>query len=87
MDSLPFTLVMASAVSHALWNYVAKEAGDKESFMLLLNVFSLAIFLPVFYVFLPEIYFPVEILPFLVASGVAETIYFLGLGKAYEEGD
>jgi len=87
LDPLPFTLVMASAVSHALWNYVAKEAGDKESFMLLLNVFSLAIFLPVFYVVLPEIYFPVEILPFLVASGVAETIYFLGLGKAYQVGD
>lgn len=78
---------MASAVSHALWNYVAKEAGDKDSFMLLINVFSLAIFLPVFYVILPEIYFPVEILPFLFVSGVAETIYFLALGKAYETGD
>ena len=87
MDPLPFTLVIASAVSHALWNYVAKEAGDKDSFMLLLNVLSLGIFLPVFFVILPEIYFPVEILPFLAASGVAETIYFLALGKAYEEGD
>lgn len=87
MDSLPFTLVMISAVSHALWNYVAKEAGDKDSFMLLLNVLSLALFLPIFYVILPEIYFPAEILPFLLASGVAETVYFLALGKAYEEGD
>ncbi|MCK4702337.1 EamA family transporter [Candidatus Bathyarchaeota archaeon] len=87
MDPLPFMLVMTSAVSHALWNYVAKEAGDKDSFMLLINVFSLAIFLPVFYVILPEIYFPVEILPFLFVSGVAETIYFLALGKAYETGD
>ena len=87
MDPVPFTLVMASAVSHALWNYMAKEAGDKDSFMLLLNVLSLVLFLPVFYVILPEIYFPAEILPFLVASGVAETIYFLALGKAYEEGD
>ncbi|MCK4400420.1 EamA family transporter [Candidatus Bathyarchaeota archaeon] len=87
MDPLPFMLVMTSAVSHALWNYVAKEAGDKDSFMLLINVFSLVIFLPVFYVILPEIYFPVEILPFLFISGVAETIYFLALGKAYEEGD
>jgi uncharacterized membrane protein len=78
---------MASAVSHALWNYIAKEAGDKDSFMLLLNVLSLALFLPGFYVILPEIYFPAEILPFLVVSGVAETIYFLALGKAYEEGD
>ena len=47
----------------------------------------MVIFLPVFYVILPEIYFPVEILPFLFISGVAETIYFLALGKAYEEGD
>ena len=78
---------MASAVSHALWNYLAKEAGDKDSFMLLLNVFSLVSFLPVFYLILPEIYFPAEILPFLVASGIAETIYFLVLGKAYEMGD
>lgn len=84
---MPFTLVIASAVSHALWNYVAKEAGDKDSFMLLINVFSLAIFLPVFYVILSRIYFPVEILPFLFVSGVAETVYFLALGKAYEEGD
>jgi len=87
LDPLPFTLVIASAVSHALWNYVAKEAGDKDSFMLLINVFSLAIFLPVFYVILSRIYFPVEILPFLFVSGVAETVYFLALGKAYEEGD
>lgn len=87
MDPMPFTLVIASAVSHALWNYVAKEAGDKDSFMLLINVFSLAIFLPVFYVILSRIYFPVEILPFLFVSGVAETVYFLALGKAYEEGD
>ncbi len=87
MDPLPFTLIMASAFSHALWNYVAKEAGDKDSFMLLLNVLSLALFLPVFYLILPEIYFPTKILPFLLASGVAETIYFLALGKAYEEGD
>jgi uncharacterized membrane protein len=87
LDPLPFTLIMASAFSHALWNYVAKEAGDKDSFMLLLNVLSLALFLPVFYLILPEIYFPTKILPFLLASGVAETIYFLALGKAYEEGD
>ncbi|MBN2335207.1 EamA family transporter [Candidatus Bathyarchaeota archaeon] len=87
MDAVPFALVMASAVSHALWNYVAKAARDKESFMLLLNVFSLVLFLPVFYVILPEIWLPLEIMPFLLVSGVAETVYFLALGKAYETGD
>jgi phosphonate utilization associated putative membrane protein len=87
MDSLPLMLVLISAVSHGLWNYLAKEGHDKESFMLLLNITSLILFLPIFYILLPEIYFPVSILPYLLISGVAETIYFLGLGKAYETGD
>lgn len=80
-------LVLVSALSHGLWNYLAKEGNDKESYMLLLNVFSLLLFLPFFYLILDEIYFPVNILPYLLISGVAETVYFLGLGKAYDTGD
>ncbi len=87
MDPLPLTLVLISAVSHGLWNYLAKAGKDKESFMLLLNITSLLLFLPVFYLILPEIYFPLSILPYLIVSGLAETLYFLGLGKAYETGD
>ena len=87
MEFLPLALVLASAVSHGLWNYMAKEGKDKESFMLLLNLTSLPLFLPVFLLVLPEIYLPLEILPYLLVSGLAETVYFLGLGKAYESGD
>jgi uncharacterized membrane protein len=87
MDALPFTLVMASAVSHALWNYLAKEGQDKESFMLLLNVAALILFTPALIFFLPDWSLPVEVVPFLAVSAVAETAYFLGLGKAYEKGD
>lgn len=87
MDVLPFALVMVSAVSHALWNYLAKEGGDKESFMLLLNVAALILFIPVFTLILPDWSLPLEAVPFLAVSAVAETAYFLGLGKAYEEGD
>ena len=87
MDSLPLILVLLSAVSHGLWNYLAKAGRDKESYMLLLNITSLILFIPVFLLILPEIYFPVSILPYLLISGVSETLYFLGLGKAYEKGD
>jgi len=87
MEFLPLALVLASAVSHGLWNYLAKEGKDKESFMLLLNLTSLPLLLPVFLLILPEIYLPLEILPYLLVSGLAETVYFLGLGKAYESGD
>lgn len=87
MEFLPLALVLVSAVSHGLWNYLAKEGKDKESFMLLLNLTSLPLLLPVFLLILPEIYLPLEIVPYLLVSGLAETVYFLGLGKAYESGD
>jgi uncharacterized membrane protein len=87
MDPLPLLLVFVSAFSHGLWNYLAKAGKDKESFMLIMNISSLILFLPVFYFILPSIYFPMEILPYLLVSGLAETVYFLGLGKAYEDGD
>lgn len=87
MEFLPLALILASAVSHGLWNYLAKEGKDKESFMLLLNLTSLPLLLPVFLLILPEIYLPLEIVPYLLVSGLAETVYFLGLGKAYESGD
>jgi phosphonate utilization associated putative membrane protein len=87
MDPVPMILVLISAVSHGIWNYLAKEGNDKESYMLLLNISSLVLFIPFFYFILPEIYFPLSILPYLLISGIAETVYFLGLGKAYETGD
>jgi uncharacterized membrane protein len=87
MDPLPLILVIISAVSHSLWNFLAKEGKDKESFMLLLNIISLILFLPVFYFIIPNIYFPIQVLPYLIISGIAETLYFFGLGKAYETGD
>jgi len=87
MEPLPLILVLLSAVSHGLWNYFSKAGKDKESFMLLLNLTSLVLFLPFFWVILPEITFPTRILPYLLISAGAETIYFLGLGKAYETGD
>ena len=87
MEFLPLALVLASAVSHGLWNYLAKEGNDKESFMLLLNVSSLILVTPVLILILPEIYLPIEIVPYLLVSSLAETIYFLGLGNAYESGD
>ena len=87
METLPFALVMVSAVSHPFWNLLAKGAEDKESFMALLNLASLALFLPVFLVVLPDWSLPMEAVPFLSVSAVAETVYYLALGRAYEGGD
>jgi uncharacterized membrane protein len=80
-------LILASAISHAVWNFIAKDSGEKESFMMLLNLSSTVIFLPIFYFIIPSWSLPTDVLPFILVSGVAETVYFVALGKAYETGD
>jgi uncharacterized membrane protein len=87
MELLPFALVVASAFSHATWNVLAKGGADKESFMWLMTVTSLFTLIPVFYVFMPYWGLPLKAVPFLLLSGVAETLYFLSLSRAYELGD
>jgi drug/metabolite transporter (DMT)-like permease len=87
MELLPFVLVVTSAISHAAWNLLAKGGSDKESFMWLMTATSLFTMLPVFYFILPEWRFPLEALPYFLISGVAETLYFITLRKAYEFGD
>lgn len=87
MEFTSFLLVVISAVSHAIWNMLAKKGRDKDSFMWLMILTSFFTLLPVFLILLPEITFPFSALPFLVISALAETLYFLSLGKAYSLGD
>ena len=87
MDLLPFTLVIVSAVSHAVWNYIAKDEEKKEVFMVLINLSSLILFLPVYFILLKVFTLPMEVLGYLLISGLAETLYFVALGKAYQTGD
>jgi len=87
MEFLPFLLVIVSAVSHACWNMLAKGGSDKEAFMWLMSFTSLFTVLPVFWVLLPDWGLPLAAVPYLVVSGVAEALYFLSLGRAYELGD
>lgn len=87
MEFLPFLLVIVSAVSHACWNLLAKGGSDKEAFMWWMSFTSLFTVLPVFWVLLPDWGLPLAAVPYLVVSGVAEALYFLSLGRAYELGD
>jgi drug/metabolite transporter (DMT)-like permease len=87
LETLPFALVMVSALCHPFWNLLAKGAQDKESFMALLNMAALVLFLPVFWFILPDLSLPLEVVPILTVSATAETVYYLALGRAYEGGD
>jgi len=87
MDPLPLALTLASAATHSLWNYLAKESGDKEAYMLLLNAGGILLTLPLYAALLTTLKPPWSALPNLAISAAAEVLYFHFLGKAYEEGD
>lgn len=87
MEFAPFTLVVASALFHALWNLLAKGGDDKVAFMWLMNFTSLFTSLPVFILLLSDWGLPLSVVPYMVVSGLAEASYFFSLGKAYEHGD
>jgi uncharacterized membrane protein len=87
MDPFAVGLILVSAASHAVWNYLAKGSRDKDSFMLLMNVTSQLTILPVFLLLLRDWALPLDVLPFIVLSAVAEAVYFLALSRAYDAGD
>jgi uncharacterized membrane protein len=87
MELLPFAMIMVSAAFHALWNFLAKGSREKEPYMLLANLSSQVTVLPIFLMILGDWGFPMQALPFLLVSGVAEVAYFISLSRAYEEGD
>lgn len=80
-------MVILSAILHALWNLLAKDCEDKESFMWLMTLTSIFTVSPIFFTLVPNLSLPKELLPYLVISGVAETLYFITLSRAYSLGD
>jgi drug/metabolite transporter (DMT)-like permease len=48
---------------------------------------SLVTLIPVYIIILPDWSFPLAALPYMLVSAVAEVLYFISLGKAYELGD
>ncbi len=87
MESGPLLLVIVSAFSHATWNVLAKKGEDKEAYMWIMVTTSLVTLLPVYLIILPDWSFPTAVLPYMLVSAVAETLYFITLSKAYELGD
>jgi len=87
MDLTAIGLILISALFHASWNGLVKRSPDQESFLWWMSLTSLLTLLPVFYILLPDWSLPLNALPFLLISGVVQSLYFFFLGKAYEYGD
>ena len=85
MDLHAILVLVLAAVTHSAWNLLAKGSRDKQVFLWLALLGSLAIF------FLPFLllYTPVPAVgwPFIGVSGALEAVYFLLLGGAYQRGD
>ncbi|MFQ5894337.1 MAG: EamA family transporter [Nitrospinota bacterium] len=87
MSAQGLTLVLASALVHAIWNLLAKSADDKRAFFWLALLASLLLYLPVLLWAAPRLPFQWAGWPYVVATGLLHAAYFLSLGRAYSLGE
>ncbi len=84
MSLAVFLWVLGAALLHALWNAMVKNGGDKLTAMVLVVVSNGLMGLVVAMLYpLPG----AHIWPWILASGLIRTAYYLALGYAYEHGD
>ncbi len=88
MNGLPFSLILISAVMHALWNLLVKRSRDKTVFIWWMFVMSgglLNLILPL----LPGTFPPPSstILLLGASGGACFVLYHLFNGRAYRSGD
>ncbi len=84
MSTAVFLAIIASAMLHATWNAMVKTGGAKLTGMVLVAVSNGLMGLVV------AAFFPLPaaaVWPWILASGVIRTVYYLALGYAYEHGD
>jgi drug/metabolite transporter (DMT)-like permease len=77
-------LVLAAAALHTWWNYLVKTVTEKQVFTWWTLAVGCIFYVPLVLLDWPV---PVRIWPYAVASALAETIYFIALVRAYEQGD
>jgi drug/metabolite transporter (DMT)-like permease len=80
MPTSALTLALAAACFHALWNILLARAGDIESATVVALITAEVVFAPVA---VARWHVHGSVWPFLVATGVLETIYFGLLATAY----
>ncbi len=84
MEPAVFAVVLAAAICHASWNALVKVEGDRLVAMALLNIACAICSIPLVVWGGP---LRVEVMPWVVLSGLLHTLYFLMLIAAYRVGD
>ncbi len=80
-------LVLLAAVVHAGWNALAKQRQDILAFFWALTLAALAIYAPLFAVIVRREPLSATVLPYLIASSLAEVAYYACLVRAYQASD
>ena len=77
-------LVLISAAMHASWNLICKSKSPSGAFFLISTTASIIVLAPVTVYLMPmwkDI--PLSVWWLLAATGVAQALYYIGLGNAY----
>ena len=83
MTEAAIGLVLASAVLHSAWNYMAKRSADKLPFLWLAITAGLVLFTPAFIFVVRDNPVPPAGWVFIGLSSVVHVLYFVLLGGAY----
>lgn len=86
MNAIATLLVIGSAFLHATWNLLAKRSRDKLVFLWLANLATLPIYALPFALALRTHPVPPDGWPFIVTTGVLNSVYFATLANAYARG-
>jgi drug/metabolite transporter (DMT)-like permease len=87
MTGVAFALVLASAVSHATWNFLLKRSEHKVAFMWSMSVVSFVVFLIPAAVFAYTRGIGWEGVAFGCVSGILHGAYGMALARGYQIGD
>jgi drug/metabolite transporter (DMT)-like permease len=80
-------LVLGAAVIHATWNAMAKGAREPMAMLWWAGILSSLLLAPPSLYVLARDGFSPGAVPFVIATVILHSIYFLVLGKAYQSGD
>ena len=85
MTPATISLVLLSALFHALWNFCAKSSKSTQIFFFWIGIFTLGVTAIAFAIRQPLI--PREVWIYIIASGVVHFGYWFSLSRAYTLGE
>ena len=88
MSVIAAILIVVSAFMHAGWNFVSKRRNPSLAFFFVTAVFAALIISPILVIHRHVLgLLPTAVWGLIVATGIAQTVYFFGLAGAYKKGD